>query len=49
VVDATLELAVPVTAGQYLLLLDVVTPESGSLAASGLEPSIVRVTVTAPR
>jgi len=49
VVDATLELAVPVTAGQYLLLLDVVTPESGSLAAGGLEPSIVRVTVTAPR
>ena len=31
----------------YLLLLDVVTPDGGSLVASGADPTVVRVTVTA--
>lgn len=44
-VDASLALTVPSVPGQYLLLLDVVTPERGSLVASGLEPALVRVTV----
>ena len=33
--------------GEYLLLLDVVTPEHGSLVASGVEPTIIRVSVAA--
>ena len=44
-VDATLALAVPATPGQYLLLLDVVTPDKGSLASIGVPPTMVRVTV----
>jgi hypothetical protein len=44
-VDATLGLAVPATPGQYLLILDVVTPGNGSLASIGVPPTIVRVTV----
>ena len=44
-VDATLDLSVPTAAGQYLLVLDVITPERGSLAALGVEPTLVRVTV----
>ena len=44
-VDATLGLAVPATPGQYLLVLDVVTPDKGSLAAIGVPPTMVRVTV----
>jgi hypothetical protein len=31
--------------GDYLVLLDVITPRSGSLAAAGVAPGIVRVTV----
>ena len=31
--------------GEYLLLLDVVTPERGSLVASGADPTLVRITV----
>lgn len=46
-IDATLELTVPTAAGQYLLVLDVITPERGSLAALGVEPTLVRVTVVA--
>jgi hypothetical protein len=46
-VDATLDLSVPTAAGQYLLVLDVITPERGSLAALGVEPTLVRVTVVA--
>ncbi len=44
-VDATLELSVPERPGDYLLVLDVLTPEHGSLTAAGVEPTIVRVTV----
>ena len=43
--EASLILTAPNAAGQYLLLLDVVTPERGSLLASGVEASVVRVTV----
>ena len=43
--DGTIELTAPVTAGDYLLLLDIVTPEHGSLVASGADPTVVRVTV----
>jgi hypothetical protein len=44
-VDATLALGVPERPGDYLLVLDVLTPEHGSLTAAGVEPTIVRVTV----
>jgi hypothetical protein len=43
--DATIELTAPAAAGDYLLLLDIVTPEHGSLAAAGGNPTLVRVTV----
>lgn len=43
--DASLDLAVPVAPGQYLLILDVVTPSQGSLASIGVPPTMVRVTV----
>ncbi len=43
--DAVLATTAPSAPGQYLLLLDVVTPEHGSLVASGAEPTLVRVTV----
>jgi len=44
-VKAILGLSVPKVAGDYLLILDVVTPERGSLIASGADPTLVRVTV----
>ena len=34
--------------GDYLLVLDVVTPEYGSLTAVGVDPTIVRVKVVDP-
>ena len=40
-----LRLFAPSVPGEYLLLLDVVTPEAGSLTARGVEPGIIRVTV----
>ena len=45
---ATLELSAPATPGTYLLLVDIVVPDTGSLAAAGVEPAIVRVTVERP-
>jgi hypothetical protein len=36
----------PAAPGDYLVVLDVVTPELGSLAAKGVLPGLVRVTVT---
>jgi hypothetical protein len=36
----------PSVPGEYLLVLDVVDPSTGSLAATGVPPGIVRVTVT---
>jgi hypothetical protein len=43
----TLAGTAPATAGQYLLVIDVIDPELGSLAAQGIEPALVRVTVEA--
>jgi hypothetical protein len=42
-----LNLDVPSAPGEYLLLLDVVTPDRGSLVATGVQPTLVRITVTA--
>ena len=36
--EAALALAVPDPPGDYLLILDIVTPERGSLAAAGIDP-----------
>ena len=33
--------------GDYLLVLDIVTPDRGSLAAAGIAPTIVRIHVVA--
>ena len=45
--DAILALQAPVEPGTYLVLLDVLTPESGPMSALGGAPAIVRVTVNA--
>jgi hypothetical protein len=42
---AVLRLDVPEAPGSYLVVLDVVLPEIGSLAAQGIDPALVRVTV----
>ena len=39
---------VPVVAGEYLLVLDIVTPDGGSLIAGGVDPVVVQMTVSAP-
>lgn len=49
VADLKLGLFAPSVAGEYLLLLDIVTPEAGSLTSRGVEPTIVRVTVGATK
>ena len=49
VVDAPLDLVAPTVPGEYLLLLDVMTPDHGSIVATGVEPTIIRVTVAAPK
>jgi hypothetical protein len=41
-----LSLRAPATPGDYLLILDVVVPRSGSLAAAGIAPGLVRITVS---
>jgi hypothetical protein len=46
--DLGLSWTAPPTAGQYLLVLDIVTPADGSLAALGIGPTLVRVSVTEP-
>jgi len=43
----TLEGTAPAAPGHYLLVIDVVDPDLGSLAAHGNEPALVRVTVEA--
>jgi hypothetical protein len=48
VVAPKLRLFAPSVAGQYLLVLDIVTPEAGSLTAKGIEPAIIRVNVAEP-
>jgi hypothetical protein len=40
-----LRLFAPSVPGDYLLVLDILTPEAGSLTARGVEPPIIRVTV----
>jgi hypothetical protein len=45
--DALLAVQAPDAAGNYLLLLDVLTPQGSSMAAMGSAPAIVRVTVNA--
>ncbi|MEX2184692.1 MAG: hypothetical protein WEC14_09620 [Chloroflexota bacterium] len=45
VVPVTLAVDVPVVPGVYLLMLDILTPEHGSLVATGLEPTVIRVHV----
>jgi len=48
VTRATLRTFAPTTPGDYLLVIDIVTPQVGSLAAQGVEPTIVRVHVAEP-
>jgi hypothetical protein len=43
---AYVPLLAPASPGEYLLVLDVVDPETGSLAAAGVPPGIIRVTVS---
>ena len=42
----TFRLTAPTVPGDYLLLVDVITPKAGSLAVAGVPPGIVRVTVS---
>jgi hypothetical protein len=44
--DVDVQMSAPAAAGEYLLVLDVVDPLTGSMAASGVPPGIVRVTVS---
>jgi hypothetical protein len=44
-VTAQFNLTAPAAPGEYLIVLDVVDPEAGSMAALGIPPGIVRVTV----
>jgi hypothetical protein len=44
--DMNISTFAPGIPGKYLLILDVVTPSDGSLAALGIEPTLVRVIVT---
>jgi hypothetical protein len=44
--DVSFLLTAPATAGEYLLVLDVIDPVTGSLAAAGVPPGIVRVSIT---
>jgi hypothetical protein len=44
--DTNISAIAPGIPGKYLLMLDVVTPSEGSLAALGIEPTLVRVTIT---
>ena len=44
--DLALQLIAPAAPGEYLLVVDVIDPRTGSLAATGVPPGIVRVSVT---
>jgi hypothetical protein len=48
VVPADLVLYAPSVAGDYLLIVDIVTPERGSVIAAGVEPTTIRVHVAEP-
>ncbi len=43
-----LSMTVPPVAGEYLLVVDVVTPDGGSLVAAGRDPIVIRMTVSEP-
>jgi hypothetical protein len=43
----TLAGTAPTAPGEYLLVIDIIDPELGSLAAQGIEPGLVRVSVEA--
>jgi hypothetical protein len=45
-VDVSFSLAAPAAPGEYLVVLDVLDPAAGSLAALGVPPGIIRVTVS---
>ena len=47
-IAVTLGIEAPATPGEYLLLIDVVSPAHGALSALGSAPAIIRVTVSAP-
>ena len=46
VASADLRLYAPTVPGDYLLILDIISPEQGSLTAQGVEPTIIRVRVS---
>jgi len=48
VAKAELILFAPIAPGDYLLVIDIVTPEIGSLAAQGVDPTIIRVRIAVP-
>ena len=48
IVNADLKLYAPTVVGDYLLVLDILSPEQGSLTALGVEPTIIRVRVVEP-
>jgi hypothetical protein len=48
VTRADVRMFAPSAPGDYLLVIDIVTPEIGSLAAQGVDPTIVRVRVAEP-
>jgi hypothetical protein len=43
---ATLSLTAPASPGEYLLLVDVLVPGTGSLAIAGVPPALIRVSVS---
>ena len=49
ITDLSLALLVPRTPGVHTLVLDLVTPEGVSLMGAGIGPTLVRITVVAPR
>jgi hypothetical protein len=44
--EAVFRLTAPAAPGEYLILLDVLVPRTGSLALEGVSPAIIRVTVS---
>jgi hypothetical protein len=48
VVKVEMRIFAPSTPGDYLVVLDILTPEVGSLAAQGVDPTIIRVHVAEP-
>jgi hypothetical protein len=48
VIPADLAIFAPTVPGDYLLVLDILTPEQGSLIAQGVAPTVIRIRVAAP-